>query len=335
MPASLEKVVLSHPFSGALYAFFSEKGQGRSVPEKARHPYYRTLYGDHFRKLSDLALTLTVLFDSILLSPADHWLPDFASHSRGGDYSNPNLGLYTSWNEWSEVSEEIESRVSGDLSDASIAAILRSVPPISRKQILTDARFEIYLARRNDCPIVCSQGRRGIIERILKREAMPNQPNTIAAPSLELVEQYIEVTGLVFQPATLDDLYDLKTDRELRSYASSFRTAMQHFENSKEVRRELLIALQKAMNISSLAKRATGIFDTAGTILNVAGLVPIVGTVASALGLATSAGEVSSRRISMKQQWIEFGPQVARIRSLNRIRKLVQNELRRDENRGG
>lgn len=72
------KVLISHPFSGALYAFFTEHlAEYRTRPPGPRepHPYYRTLFGDRFPEYQEVALTLALLFDEIVIVPADSHLP--------------------------------------------------------------------------------------------------------------------------------------------------------------------------------------------------------------------------------------------------------------------
>jgi hypothetical protein len=85
------KIVLSHPFSGSLYAFFTEQMAGSDFLH-LDHPYYKTLYGKSFREVRDITLTLTTIYPKIILIPADNHLPDTFIHGSDEDY-DPDLGI--------------------------------------------------------------------------------------------------------------------------------------------------------------------------------------------------------------------------------------------------
>ena len=153
------RVLISHPFSGALYAFFATYQEYRLRPPQPRepHPYYRTLYGDAFPRYQEMALTLALLFDEIVIVPADAYLP--RCHWRENNtYYNPDLGLRTEWD--FEIQRQLDEEMVQDLQDEGIRSVLRKVPPLARQQILRDSRHEIYLAQKYGCPIVCVGGRR-------------------------------------------------------------------------------------------------------------------------------------------------------------------------------
>ena len=100
------KILLSHPFSGAMYAFFESYIQGRDVTD-VKHPYYKVLYGKKHVYYRDIAMTLSLMFDRVYLSPADATLPDKESHSEDGSYFHKDTGIGTDWsivdNNWPEL----------------------------------------------------------------------------------------------------------------------------------------------------------------------------------------------------------------------------------------
>src|SRR6266542_4066710 len=111
-------VILSHPFSGALLAFFDAQLQGgRHATAASYHPYYRTLYGDDFQKWTDISLTLLLLFEHVVIAPADNPMPDHAKYAAGGVYNNPELGLVPSWDDFLKAREGLDESVTQDLQD--------------------------------------------------------------------------------------------------------------------------------------------------------------------------------------------------------------------------
>lgn len=317
------KVIVSHPSSGALYAFFAQFNKNRlgDVTTRDPHPYYRTLYGDNFPRYQELALTLLLLFDEVVIVPADAYLP-------GGDrtedgYFNAELGVRTAWR--SELLRQLDDEIRQDLEDKEILRVLARVPPQSREQILRDTRYEIHIAQELDFPIVCVGGRRRIIELILQREVAKARLHDL--PKLRMTEEYLRMTGPVFSPTDIDTLAALRGDRELRSYAGAFMSAMERFPDSPNVRVELLKAMQSAIESATLSKRIAGVFEGTATALNVVGLVPVAGTVATIAGLASETAAKVLERRERSQRWFEFAGQIRRVASLKGLERRISQEL--------
>jgi len=136
------KALISHPFSGALYAFFAVHNENRfRDPEpKDPHPYYRTLYGDAFPRYQEMALTLLLLFDEIVMVPADAYLPK-GYWRPDKTYHNPHLGctpsgtLNSSGSWMRKLSETSKTKTSA----ACYAGFLRS--RVSRSSETHGTRF--------------------------------------------------------------------------------------------------------------------------------------------------------------------------------------------------
>src|SRR5260370_27311852 len=160
-----KKVVISQPFSGSLYAFF-DKHLGGSMTRNGGRPalaYYRGLYGSNYQRFTELSLTLLVLFPDVLIAPADNRMPDLRKCETGGDYRNPSLRLYTSWKELLDIQPQLGSQISEDLHDSRIRKVLFPLPPAAKRQVLLNARYDIYLAMVNDCPIISAGCQREVI----------------------------------------------------------------------------------------------------------------------------------------------------------------------------
>src|ERR1700752_4720414 len=226
------------------------------VTPRPHHPYYRTLYGDHFPKFQELALTLTLLFDEVVLVPADAKLPR-DKELESDEIRHKNLGLVSSWD--FEIRRSFEGAVERDLLDPVISAILRRVPKDSRRQILLDTRHEIFLASKYSCPIICYGGRRAIIESILKRDSQ--EIDTYNALSLTFAEQYLDIVGVIFNPRDFEILCALKQNKEMRLYAHSFLSAMDSSVAKRPTRHEMLFAMRHALDSRELADRISGMLD--------------------------------------------------------------------------
>lgn len=318
------KVVVSHPFSGALYAFFAQYNPASAGPVRPRpgHPYYRTLYGDAFPRYQEMALTLILLFDQIVLVPADAYLPGgFWATNRV--YDNPQLGLYTEWD--FDVQREIDDGIGELLKDPVISSVLSRVPPLSQHQILRDCRVEIHLAQKFSCPIVCVGGRRKIIDRIL--QAKGNGPAPYDATALTCTEEYLRLVGPIFSPRDLETLVDLRADRDLKTYAKTFTSAMLHFRTSADPRAELLVALREAIGSAKLAGKISAVFDGTATAVNYVGLIPVLGTAASLVGIGADAASRALDHRKTSQSWYEFAAQVKRVTSLKQLERKISLEL--------
>lgn len=145
-----------------------------------------------------------------------------------------------------------------------------------------------------------------------------------------MAEEYLSLMGVLFEPRDLETLLDLKSNKGLRSYADSFVTSMESFRTSENVRRDMLLAMQTAINSAELSGKVAGVFDGSATVLSAVGLIPGIGTVASALGLGAAAATKLSEKKERSQKWYEFGPQVRRFSSLRALEKEIETELGRD-----
>ena len=251
------KVLLSHPFSGALYAFFAEHAENR-----------RRSHGTRTRTTAPyMAIT------SCLPGPRAHPRPALRGHRDrpGGcastkgrqlvdehaDYDYRELGLHTEWD--GDLSEELDDLAKSDVEDEVAKRVLHRVPESSRLQILRDCRHEIHLAQKHNCPIVCVGGRRLIIEQMIRKA---RASSTLYNPqAVVMAEQYVQLTGPIFDLPNVEAFADLKSNRELRTYAQAFLHAMSRLNDGPATRHGLLVAMREAISSAAVAKRAAGIFD--------------------------------------------------------------------------
>ena len=206
------KVILSHPFSGAIYWWFASQisgGYGHSS-KRPGHPYYRTLYGNVDKHL-DIALACAVVFDDIILPAADAVL-------RTGDLPPedrtkfPELNMRTS--EWDLIhdAQDAVDPISYDLlADSVISSVLRKVPANMRSMALLYAAADILMISEYSVPIICAPGRQRIVRRLIELDVI-DQPRS-ETPALDTgsvlssaLERHTTVVGLTFGS---DDAYSL------------------------------------------------------------------------------------------------------------------------------
>ncbi len=163
-------------------------------------------------------------------------------------------------------------------------------------------RFSVTLVtnfswrRTHDCPIICSDGRRLLIQRLLQLDVIEGKVQLVDASSIRAVEEYVDISGLILNPRDLDALYTLKTCRDLRTYAKGFVEVVHGFRNEPDARRKLLELMREAIAKSEVAANAKGIFNSSSTVLSFLGLVPIVGTAAGVVGIGTDWGPEWQRK---------------------------------------
>lgn len=321
-------VILSYPFSGSLYAFFTEQARGEKIPVKSGHSYYDTLYGKSHAEMRDLALTQLLLYENVFIIPADNSMPELDNYESAepGKYKNDKLGLYTDWSIHDELREEIEEQVIKDLNDPVISQILSKVPKYPKQQILKDSRYEIALANKYRCPILASGGRSNIIKRlsVIDNTCVPS--NQVKSNVITATESYIDIVGLTFNPTNYDLLYEYKQDKEVRLYAKAFREIVSSIGNAKDIRVQLLMLMRESIEKQALTKKASGALDISSILLSLAGFIPVVGPFLSGGALlATGGSKVLDRYAS--RTWYEFGPRIKRITDLKAIETAIDKEL--------
>ena len=318
-------IVLSYPFSGALYAFFTEQERGEKLPSEIGHSYYRTLYGDKHNEVRDLALTNLLMYEKVFIVPADNIMPQMDNCFSGDDYNNTELGLFTSWKDYNSLRDQIDDKIQSDIKDPVISRLLASVPEWPRKQILFDARFEVALANKYNCPILSAGGRSKLIKRLSELDnatVKQVEHNRIIA-----VEEYLDIMNLSFDPTNYDLLYQYKHDETLREYATQFRSILSSVDQTNNVRVKMLELFRESMNKEKLYKITSGVLDVSSIIMSIGSLMPFVGPFFSAGSFAATAGSKVAEK-SANKTWYEFSNQIKRINNLKELDLLIENELK-------
>lgn len=319
-------IVLSYPFSGALYAFFTEQETGKKLPN-IDHPYYKTLYGKNYNEVRDLALTQLLMYEKTYIIPADNHMPDMKRYYSGDSYVNNELGLYSDWKDFNTLRDEIEDQVPKDLEDSRISKILQNVPDNAKRQIITDSRLEISLANKYNCPILSSGGRNKIIHRLSEIDQNVNSANQVDEHAVVAIKKYLDIMSLTFNATNYDLLYTYKQDSELRLYAKEFHNILANIDTASDPRKEILKLIQESMNKEKLMKKSSGILDITSVLLSISGFIPVIGPFLSGGGLLATAGSKALDH-QASRTWYEFGPRINKINDLMLLEKQIELELK-------
>ena len=321
------EIILSYPYSGALYAFLSDELGSHYT--KSENSYYKTLFGKHYQQVTELTLTLSILYDNIIMPRVDIPLPDYRKYEYDGYYFNSDLGIkcYSSCTEHSLSDySQIREKIDRDMNDPQIMELLKKVPKINRFQIIREAHEEISLALLCNCRVMCSIGRNKLIQRLVEIDYQHESVNTSNTITINAIRNYKGITGLTFNPISLDDFNYIKSDKEVRNYSHQFTNIVHSFNSTTDPEKELLEAMANAMNISQIAKKTSGIFANTSSVLSISGLIPIVGSVTSAIGIGTDVTARTFDTIGTKNEWYQLTPKIIEKRNEKRIWDFINKD---------
>lgn len=322
------RVILSHPYSGALH-WWMQSANEWAHSTRPDHPYYRHLYGkvnDHL----DVALACTVIFDEIILPAADAQYPESTISADYRKVEIPSLGLLADWDPVQASRKALEN-IAGDIAkDIKISRILAKVPKHLRAQVVLDVATDMLLQSEYKAPVISSSGRRAMLVRlaelgILADLGVPtkrasstsgagNKPPETLATIGELTN-YVSVTGLSFRSPDIKTLSDIKSNSTVRNYAKSFQNVLIPKKKSTATV-DLFDSIRQAWKSQELQNRISGGFTTTSRAFSVLGLIPGIGTIAEAVAMGADAGAIASEKLEQKNSWYEIGPEILRLESL-------------------
>jgi hypothetical protein len=316
------KVVLSHPYSGALYWWLAAQhgNAGEQGRKRPHHSYYRTLYGDVDRNL-DIALACCVVFEEVVLPGADTPYSQF--DSRGEDEMHlAALDLFSGWEPIREAQQLLAPHEEELLRDPVIAGVLGRLPRDAQHMALLYAMADVVLTQAHAAPVLCAPGRRRIVLRLIElgvadipaevTEAIHN-----SQPMMEGLEGYVAIAGLTFISDSIDRLARVKWNQKIRDYAGSFQAVL--LNDAEQGFEPLLDKIADAWSSAEVATEVGGVFSAASRSLGPVGLVPGAGTVTGLVSMGADGASVLAERQAEKLRWYELGPEIRRFESLENM----------------
>jgi hypothetical protein len=327
IPNDKTKIVLGHPLSGALYAYFDkELNDGRNIEISKAHSYYKTLYGKYFETYIDIALTLSLIYDTVILPAADNSFPDYFKYLRNGEYYNPEFGLYFTWSDDANYRHIVDDKIKGAIADKEVSALLWNIPKHVHEQIIGEVYFELSMANKFNATLFTLGRRQALAKRIAEIEN-EKTPDLSQTSRIKVVSNYLEITGLLFQPMEIQSFYYLKTEKDLREYSTSFLNVVENFtpENQTNIKRELLLLIKEAISKDKLHSKISGVFEGSSTLMDYVGIIPYAGTVAGLVGIGTDWAARGVDKLNKKHKWYELAPQIEKMKSKQRINAALKD----------
>lgn len=278
------KIILGHPFAGSLYKFFENQLSHYPHEEPILQPYYRNLFGHSYNYWNDLTFALFTIFDEIIIPPADTYIPDYNKYIVNDTYRNKELGLYFSWKDF--FTDEIHEQVVKDLEKPTIHNFLQQYSSEEKKGILEYVRLYINLSQKYNCPVLCG----GEYQKLFAHLTIPNETytsNNIITDNtnVSFTQTHLNLNVTAFNISSLDTLYEIKSDKEIKLYAKNYRKIINQYGSTTKTETEIKKLLQTSLSKNLFYNRVSSILDTSSLVCSYAGLMPIIGVPFSVLSI--------------------------------------------------
>ena len=273
----MSKIILGHPYSGALYAYIADQMQGASSHTKAvgRHSYFTTLYGRNYAEYTERALMFTLVYDEVYLTPADNPWPKSTLSSSNSVHVE--LGLHADWDDYKPLFNDTGGHIHRYLGDPVISAQIRlnlNIPLPAQKMVMSSILYEYNLSRELRCPVICSPGRRQILQRLVEIDKPAIHATTMGDAHIAATDAYLDATGLLLSPTSLDNLIEIKPNRNVRAYGGDLLSALTELQSNptSDFKVKLLTLARNAIETETVGKHASGLLGWLGTLLRIVGL---------------------------------------------------------------
>lgn len=320
-------VVLGYPYWNAFYWLCTAEGwRGTAIKEAyaGQHPYYKNLYNVKDTNTIDEVASMCLLFDKVILSPVDCWMPDQDKYRKGKSYNNTELGIYSSW-EW-------RSRFRYD--DPFAKYIIDNLPSCysslfpdktkSNMQVaIIDMLTQILLANNNSIPLVVGKDYLDLY-RYLGVQLHENQTSSTVLEGFKIssgIKVIQKVTGLQFGLESFEDFCLIRCDEDVRRYGDNLKENLIAQNIDPEHEKQLLKTILEVTNKEKIGKKINKGLDVSSTILGLAGIIPILGNISTIGGLTTDVASKALQKKVDSYNWWTFFPKIGEKLSLFRIEK--------------
>ncbi|MCA0456971.1 MAG: hypothetical protein LCI00_23570 [Chloroflexi bacterium] len=316
-----DKIILSFPYSGALYHFV-DKTLLNGKYASWSSGYYTWLFGKNPDQWVPMALTFSIVYPEIVLAPRDHPLPKMIDGEIQSTYQNPDLGLIVDWDDYHSMRDILSEKVREDMQDPVIVKLLKEmrVPSNSVGNLLYDIRYELHLSQKHKARLICAKGRKRLVNQMLRRDLALNFPSAAPAQEIQFTEKYIEFTGLEYNMDTIDDLYAIKDDESTKLYATMFRNQLDLLPKMEISEANTIFeqAANDALDASAKARKHAKRYSTGADYLSwtgpALGLLPGVGSVASIAERSLEIAANIQENTALRHEWYELASTISAVR---------------------
>ena len=310
-------VVLAPPYSGTLYAWFhdclADREYYKGHESWMDNSYYADLYSQYTEQTKHVAIMFSVLYDYIILPPADAFQPR---------EDKANLGFQTKWDEFDEW-HQMEKITKHYTNNPKLVRLLRTKEPWHVEELLAELRYCIRKSRELNCPIFCGQGTQQIINLMNRIDEENISKDT--SNQIQFVENYLNLSGFMFNVNDLDILGVIKSDSKIRRYCNQFAKILEKRMDSSTTEADLKKLILESINQDDISKHIRGVLNISSLLLSIVGLVPVIGTPLSVASL-TSTGIEKGLSISAPN-WYELAPRVEMMSKEVFLKKSIKNNL--------
>lgn len=313
------KIILGHPFAGSLYKFFENQLSEYPHKEPILHPYYRNLFGRSYNLWNDLTFALFAIFDEIIIPPADAEVPDNNKYLVNYTYKNKELGLYFNYEDY--FHDEISEQVAKDLENPYIYNFLQQYSDEEKKGILEYVRLYIILSQKYNCPVLCG-GEYQKLFIYITNSSKTYLSNDVFSDNVNVTftQTYLNLNITAFNISTLDTLYELKSNKEIKAYAKNYRKIIHQYGGSTQTETEIKKLLQISLSKDLFYNKVSSILNTFSLVCSYAGLMPIIGMPLSILSLGGT--HLSTAFKNNKYNWYQLFYAIDKVDKDTKIKSL-------------
>jgi len=320
------RIVLSHPYSTALFFWFAEMERSSVTDPKIRHPYYRALFRES-RHLVDVAIGALVVFDEVVIPAVD---APFPNRGFSGDGQLPGLGLRADWEPVHEARSILDVHRALIESDPVVTELLAGLPGDERELEVHYALADVLFADHYGAPLVCAVGRSLLSERLchlgvfgglLKSTALDAALQLASGRDIHSgLQGYQEIIGFTFKRENIERIESVKADQVIADYASEFQKVLGGISAGDGA---LVDAMAVALEKGTFRRSLSGGFSTASRVASLLSLAPGVGTVFGIGALVSDATSVHAGRLARRASWFELSTEIHRHQTLESLTAAV------------
>lgn len=301
------KIILAPPYSGSLYTYFNDCIALDKMDHinHMDHPYYSRLYGMYTEQSKDVAVTLSILYDEIIIPPEDSYYP------------NNGLGFNISWDEFQPFLHDNQEELSEYMMDKELSDLLKNGNDYDKKLLISQLNYCIYLSEKLSCPIFCGQGTKKIIDRM--SEIKRKQTSDSSLNKTAFLEEYLTLLSFAFDVTDLDVFEKVKHNSSIRNYCNKFIKILEKKADKTTTETQLKQLIQESINKNDVFDNIKGVLKISSLLFGVGGLIPDVGTPCSISSLiSTGCENLISRKAP---DWYELAPKIKQISKLELLKK--------------
>ncbi|MGC3971453.1 MAG: hypothetical protein QM775_30170 [Pirellulales bacterium] len=313
------EAVLGFPYDNGMHYMFSRLNPHGPISETG-NLYYEALYTLSPMEQQIRAANIGALFDTILLAPADEYLPDRKSYEKDGVYYHSDLRVKMPVKLWPHGDDLDKLIDQMEVDPVALNLIEQGSLPITQAHLHAVVRrivAQLILASSHRATIVFGDAGMVLANRIL--EILQNRPseqlNDLGrdASILHFPEAVMPVIGFDWRCDSVDSFAAVRQSKEITQYSQDFRETIASVEDPLQLRATLLQRMREAMDWEAVAARAKATFETVGTTANIAGLFPVLGTLASLVNVHADMAQRAATRTESNSQWYLLGPKMREV----------------------